>query len=192
MYEDTNIIVPPEEIWDFFIENKKKLSDTMMLVAENNELGTDIYMTETDGTLTLVIDSVNVNTEEFPIKKRDDAVVVTSNVYELYLTDKILTVMSEEDEDAREYAISEQEDNLTMLTTDYLENILGSDPVIFMDNFSDIIEDCKEHFLEYMHRKHKLNIYRPMILEDEKGETFFEEYPYDCMVFEDKNNPIYK
>ena len=31
-----------------------------------------------------------------------------------------------------------------------------------------------------------------MILEDENGEEFFEEYPYDCMEFDDPDNPVYE
>ena len=53
----------------------------------------------------------------------------------------------------------------------------------------EVIEDCKEHFLEYMYRKFGLSIHRPMVLEDEEGEEFFEEYPYECMEFEDA--PLY-
>jgi hypothetical protein len=43
-----------------------------------------------------------------------------------------------------------------------------------------------------MARKWGLMIRRPMFLEDEAGEEFFEEFPYDCIEFEDEDNPIYK
>ena len=52
----------------------------------------------------------------------------------------------------------------------------------------DVIEDCKEHFLEYMYRKHHLDIYRPMELEDDDG-VFFKEYPYEYIEFSDA--PLY-
>lgn len=27
---------------------------------------------------------------------------------------------------------------------------------------------------------------------NEDGDDFFEEYPYECMVFEDEDNPVYQ
>ena len=61
-----------------------------------------------------------------------------------------------------------------------------------MVEHSEVYDDLKEHFLEYMARKWGLVIHRPMFLEDENGEEFYEDYPYDCIEFEDEDNPIYK
>ena len=51
-----------------------------------------------------------------------------------------------------------------------------------------MVEDVKEHLLEYFYRKHGLSVYRPMELEDDEG-VFIEDYPYECMEFDP--NPMY-
>ena len=33
--------------------------------------------------------------------------------------------------------------------------------------------------------EHGISVFRPMMLEDEDGEEFYDEYPYDLLTFED-------
>ena len=96
------------------------------------------------------------------------------------------------DEEEREWEIEKSEDALDEAVEYFISSILDDEHSVFGDVpiSQEVIEDCKEHFLEYLYRKHGFNIRRPMVLEDENGEDFFEEYPYPCLVFEDKN-PIY-
>ena len=41
--------VPPEKLWDFFAENRQKLSDNYMLIAEESESLVEVYLTEERG-----------------------------------------------------------------------------------------------------------------------------------------------
>ena len=105
----------------------------------------------------------------------DETVVETWQDVEDYIDAYIL----EEDRE-REDEIEERELELTEATEVFV-NAVADDLQID----SEVIEECKEHFLEYLYRKFGLTIRRPMVLEDEEGEDFFEEYPYECMIFED-------
>ena len=71
---------------------------------------------------------------------------------------------------------------------------MGSFRYLLPDTDEDIIataaDDIKEHVLEYIARKHRLPIYRPMYLEGEDGKDFYSEYPYEEMIFD--YNPIYE
>ena len=96
---------------------------------------------------------------------------------------------SEEEYDDEQMLIDEREEEIDAAVRD-LVNIVS---VTGCYNLTDeAVDDLKDHFLEYMHRKLGISIYRPMYLEDaDTGEDYFTEYPYDDMVFED-DNPIYK
>ena len=97
------------------------------------------------------------------------------------------------DDEEIEWEIERSEGALDEAVEYFISSILDDEHSVFGDVPIPeyVIKDCKEHFLEYLYRKHKFNIRRPMVLEDESGEDFYEEYPYPCLVFEDESNPIY-
>ena len=127
-----------------------------------------------------------------------DAEKTCSKIYDEYLTDKVVDILTEIAEDEEESlleqqdAIEEREMELDIAVSEFISAVLGGDAYLDSEDYDDIIEDCKDHFLEYLARKHGLDIFRPMVLEDEDGEDFYEEYPYDCMEFDDEDNPIYQ
>lgn len=88
--------------------------------------------------------------------------------------------------------ISERESELDCAVWELLETVLQG---VYCDDccedFDDMLDDLKEHFLEYMARKHDLPVYRPMILEYDDGTEELSEYPYEEMEFDDPDNPIY-
>ena len=85
-----------------------------------------------------------------------------------------------------------REEELDSLIWDFVMGVFGGDTYTDFDCTGEVLDDLKDHFLEYMYRKHGFDIYRPMVLEDEDGTEFFEEYPYEHMVFDDEDNPMYK
>ena len=42
----------------------------------------------------------------------------------------------------------------------------------------------KDHVCEWLYQECRLSVNRPMFLEDENGDEFYEEFPYDCMEFD--------
>lgn len=111
-------------------------------------------------------------------------------IYELpvYCWEDVETLIGEyfgdEEKEEQQWEIERSEEIFDEAVEYFISSIV-EDEVINPE----VIQDCKDHFLEYMYRKFGLTIRRPMILEDEDGEDFFEEYPYECMVFEDA--PLY-
>lgn len=184
----TDIILKPEEIWDYFSENKELLVDTMELIATNDEYDVSIYLTNEDGYPNLIIESSNFDSDEFVMCDEKECASTAQLVYELYLTEQIISVVAEADDYALrlnfEDAVAEREDDLSCFVRRFLEDVLGDDPLFYTDMIEDVVEDCKEHFLEYLYRKHQISTYRPMELEDDDG-VFEEEYPYEYLIFDD-------
>lgn len=179
-------IYSPSEVWD------KTFSPT--IIAKDVHTGITIYAVPEDcafKSLTIyILCDGNVICEE-EVLSADECEARLTEIYELYLTSNSY----DNDTSLEQESINEREEELDQATIDFLSVAISSDDFnnYDADTFGEIIEDCKEHFLEYLARKHSINVYRPMFLEDtETGEDYFSEIPYEDMVFEDEDNPIYK
>lgn len=158
-----------------------------------------IYLTEEDrGNAMLPSIVVYLNGselyEECAVNENDCTQTVRKVFYEYLTEERLVNKILEADAEDHEEEIDNREDELDTAVFDFISEVMGEpvDITLGKTKAEEIYEDFKEHALEYLARKWKLNIYRPMILEDENGEEFFEEYPYDVLEFEDMNNPIYR
>ena len=205
------VIVQPWDVWDVFFKNLPELRSHLKRIAENTEYGVVIYVTEEDNLpdIQVYVDDDLLYSEA--CVSRDDCAKTVRKIYEDYLTSSVVDKLIESykqdeepqeemtDDDYEEYAhdelegeIEEREDEIDLAISDLLETVCDSDIRTFCDNAEEIMEDCKEHFLEYLYLKWGFEIRRPMFLEDEHGVEFYEEFPYDCIEFEDADDPIYK
>ncbi len=196
-----HIIIEPYKLWEYIKQQDKngQLDTTMYEIASNEEYGIAVYISKDEkGRYCIVVEADESEIFNECVYSADDAQRTCDRVYENYLTDKVINIISsmEDDNDVlgmeAEDEMELREDDLTEFTMNFIMDVLGGDAYFDGNDLDEIVEDCKEHFLEYLARKHGLAIYRPMILEDEDGEDFFEEYPYECMEFDDEDNPIYQ
>lgn len=193
------IITEPHNLWDFLQEEDKKgslESGVMYEIARNEEYGTTAYVSKDNkGRYCIVVEADDTEVYFGFISDKDDAEDTCKKVYDDYLTERVIEILTDFEEEsaiAQADEIELREEELTEIVMSFIMDVLGGDTYFDGAGLDAIVDDCKEHFLEYMARKHGLEIYRPMILEDENGEDFFEEYPYGCIEFDDKDNPIYQ
>lgn len=193
------IILQPDEVWDYFVEHEEECDECMFEIASCSEYGTAVYLSRSSkgvGCITVEADDQEVYNEE--IIDAEDTKKTVQKVYDDYLTDKVIEILSdfEPQEDdtlqSQEDEIDMREEELDNLIWDFVMGVFGGDTYTDFDCTGEVLDDLKDHFLEYMYRKHEFDIYRPMVLEDEDGTEFFEEYPYEHMVFDDEDNPMYK
>lgn len=186
--QSTETIVKPENIWKHFEEHKSKLREIMEPVAINDEYDVIIYLTNENELPCLIAESSNFKNQEHRIKDEKSCTETARMVYNLYLTEQIIMVImnEEEDEDTEpdvEDEIFEREADLDSFVERFIEDAFEGDPILYSNKLQSVVEDCKEHFLEYLYRKHGLSAYRPMELEDDDG-VFIENYPYECMEYD--------
>ena len=193
----------PTEIWDIFQCDKEKLRNTMKEIAENPDFDVTIFLTETDrGTQmfpNIVVYMEGDQLYEEAAVNEGDCIQTVRKIYFEYLTeDRIINnVIASSDKNADDTDhdiqddIDKREDELDDAVFNFLTNILDCPLECITEEADEIYEDFKEHALEYLARKWDLKIFRPMILEDENGEEFLEEYPYDVMEYDDPDNPLY-
>lgn len=198
------IIIPAEDVWKTAQSEWAQLRTHLKKIAENPEFGVVIYLT-VDSELAQIV--VYIDDNEFYSEQcvsELDCKTTARKIYDEYLGEKVLNKFLGEEEDDEELddeeytryeeesEIDEREAEIYEAVVSFLSTILETDIDSFVDDADLIYEDCAEHFLEYLSRKWGFEIRRPMYLEDENGEEFYEEYPYECMEFEDEDNPIYK
>lgn len=194
-----HIIVQSSEVWGLFQREREVLATHQMKIGENPEFGAEVFLEESGGKPNIVayLDDEEVYSEL--CVSESDCKTTVQKFYDEYLTEKVLNRYFGEEEEydythfEEQSEIDDREAELDMAVEDFLGVVLEDfslDDVV--DVSDEICEDIKEHFLEYLARKWCLHIRRPMYLEDEDGEEFFEEYPYECMEFDDEDNPIYK
>ena len=197
-----NIIIEADDVWSYFQQHKKELEKVSHIIAKNEEYGVEITLTCERNLPYFVVEADGYQYEEESATSKQDCTITVEELYERYLTDNFLTELErmdivEEDPDIptlldQDDMISERELELDDAVSMFMDTVLDYAD-IDIENIDDVYDDIKEHMLEYISRKHGVRIRRPMILEDvDSGEDFYTEYPYECMEFEDKDNPIYK
>jgi hypothetical protein len=193
------IILQPDEVWDYFVEHEEECDECMFEIASCSEYGTAVYLSRSSkgiGCITVEADDQEVYNEE--VIDAEDTKKTVQKVYDDYLTDKVIEILSDfepQEDDTlqdQEDEIAMREEELDNLIWDFVMGVFGGETYADFDCTGEVLDDLKDHFLEYMYRKHGFDIYRPMVLEDEDGTEFFEEYPYEHMVFDDEDNPMYK
>lgn len=202
------IRVPYDKTWGFFSENRQKLHNKMLLLVSNVEIEggttTSIYMSEEDGFPQFVVfvdDEPVCMTEVCNAKQcvQEAKGLYDQYIYDLYndddpndILDQFGASAAESDEEIEnERSICYSEDALDQAFGVLLETIAEQDYYQRPDA-DKISDDIKELVCEYLYRKYGISVYRPMYLEDEDGKEFFVEHPYEHMVFDDPQNPLYK
>lgn len=189
------ITVNASDVWNYFQKHKEELEGTEHIIAENEEYGVEISLSAEHGLPCFIVTADGYQYAEERAVSASDCKETVEMLYEDYLTESFVDgELCEESRIDQEDEIAEREleldDAFTMLLDTLIEDDLG---LLFGAEADEILEDIKDHTLEYLYRKHGISVRRPMVLEDEgNGEDFFEEYPYDSMVFEDDDNPLYK
>lgn len=195
----TNINMPPPDVWEYFQCVKDDLKSHMHQIADNYEYGVEIFLSEDSGfpNIVVVVDDEQVYDET--VINAHDCQITVEEIYDKYLTSKAIDYLSNDGEMDEESAffnvddiIYERECDLDGAVFNFVKTVVQSDYINYIPDIDDVIDDLKEHFLEYMFRKHGLRIYRPMILEYEDGEEALVKYPYEDMEFEDPDNPLYE
>ena len=200
-----NIIIKPSETKEYFFNHANTLVKESHKIAYDKDTGIEVYLTSENDFPLLSVVSDDSTIYEMEVSEMAALPKIVEVIYDKYLTSKVFGVISGEDEepDAEEgdydfdEIIDERELKLDIAIEEFFYAVLEISDLDLTDkSICEAIDDCKEHFLEYMARKHNFEIYRPMFIEydNEDGTTTeeYEEYPYGCLEFEDEDNPIYR
>lgn len=186
------IHVKPEEVWNFYQRNAEQLAEQMVSIAENEDTGMNVYLTEDSDTPQLVVTDNNdkVVHEEYLVSQRD-AEHSAKKIYEKYVVP--VDASSDEDDDEEitrsdmEDAIYEREDEILMAFEDFLEVLMEESRDILYDGYHDKqFDDLLNKVVRLIATESPVRVRRPMFLTDEAtGLEVYAEYPYEEYDFDD-------
>lgn len=193
----TQIHLAPCDVWEYFEDNFESLCCEQEVIAQNDDV--DIFICigaeEDNHTLNVVVWVGDDIDDDITIDNELDAKTNIEDLYRMYFSpdDDVY-----DDEDSGEYVLTpkdvaiERDKEINDALEDFLRVIAPTETTkIMTEPGTKVFKDIKEHFLEYLYRKHKLNIFRPMLMDYGDGHPEYEEYPYESMEFDDETNPIY-
>lgn len=183
-----DIALEPAKVWDYYQRNAGKLQSSMHEIASNDDFGVKIYITASSyGDAQVIVEMDDDREEITTVSSAEECERVCKSVYADYLTSAVVSsaVQAEDDDRANEeeFLIEAREQELDGATYDFLMVALDGE---YQEDMDAIIETAKERFLEFIAREMKLPVFRPMHLEDEDGEEFFSEYPYENIIYDDE------
>ena len=197
------ITVDASLVWRYYVENSIILASKMLVIARNDEYGVKIYITTDSEYRPIILVTADDSTVYEENVTKNDCERTVSKIYDSYLTNKAIENLdpsiNADDDDGEEYdeetdieeIIEHREDELDMAISDMFCVIFGDDPIL--DTIEDkVLEDVKEHILNYLYLRHGLEIYRPMYVDYGNGEEEFEEYPYEHLDIENSYSVVYK
>lgn len=187
-----NVIVKPGEVWNYFVKNRKVLESEEHIVAENEDFGVVVVITNLGDLPQIIVRSDDFEMYSTVLLSPEDAARTVEDTYNSYLTEAIFSKIQEpKEEEDEDYGVSVQEDEIDDCIVNLLSVVSAYD-LQKTDNFAEICEDLKEHILEYLYLKHGVKIYRPMFIKFDDGSVEYCSYPYDKLNLDNADNPIYK
>lgn len=194
-----NVLIFPDEIWDYFRSHEAELAVSEHMVAECPDYGVKVFVTAMEGDFQIVVEADDEEIYRETVASKDACEETVSEIYDAYLTGEAFENLGgiyidspeENEKETQAEMIEERELELQDAMYNFCKVAMDTTSMSALTDMQ--IEDMVDHVLEYMYRKWDLEIYRPMFIEDsDTKEKFFEEYPYGHLEFDDENNPIYK
>lgn len=163
------------QVWSWY----QTTDEPILSIGSAPDFGVEVYAFRGDSGLEICAEADGELIYDEEVYDEDSCLAAVNDVVDTYLSSSAFDALApygEDDDELNREMIDDRESELDDAVSDFLSIVL--DGCILHDIF-DICEDFKEHAIEYIYKKYELPIYRPMILEDEDGNEFFEEYPYD-------------
>ncbi len=195
------IYYEPAELWDLYNKNKDELVTKTRVIAENPDFDVMVFLTsEQRGKFILPNILVWEDCAEIYNEcavGEDDLISTAESIYAKYLDDDAILKrhFGEDDADAdedkeeneQELEIDRRESELYDAAEDFLYTVTGGqlEKIAGFSETDKIIGDLINRTCEWLSMEHGISVFRPMMLEDEDGEEFYDEYPYDLLTFED-------
>lgn len=189
--------VEPHDVWEFFLSNEERLSNELVVIAEDESRDIEVCMTE-DGSfpMFIVLDGSEVQDKCWGLNKESTENAL-KEIYDKISTDEDVSNEYVEPNDEVEIfrgdyedKIYEREDELYLAAADFLSVVLCSEDFYCKSAHNhldddglkneEFINEFVDYVCEYLRKDHGISVYRPTIIEFDGSEVVsFEDYPYD-------------
>ena len=177
-----NILLAPEKIWAWAQEpdTKIRLKSEMVLIAESECTGYEIYVSIDSKLVTLYVYDDDKMEYSEAVVSAEDCKSTANRLFSKYL---MLNETKHEGTllDADMYdEIDMREDELMFAFLDFLSVACDCDMIAAFDaGYAEDVRDAFEDILARLAHEHGFLVYRPtFITDDETGDEMYIEYPY--------------
>lgn len=182
-----NIIVPPEELVEYFLDNYMFLRDNLALIAKSDDGSAEIYLTEHREKPVFQVELDGKEVHGRVVMTAQEAEEEYRKIIYIYLSDEDDYVQDDEVlvEDYEDPGFEEpkfnevQVDRLTDISCaidDLVTVLIEGDPEKHGIQHCDLME-LAENVAKFLHDKWGFSVWMPMVMES-GGELFIEEFPY--------------
>lgn len=161
-------IIAVDEIRKFYNENKTALMDEYRLVADEEDAGVEVYITQEDGVPYFVVEVDGNNEYEAKASSESEIETVYAQLLNLYVTEDNADEVFDEDDIDRIQEIHDA-------TIEYLSVLLECEPDECFDD--DCIEEIASAFEEFLYDAYGFSIRHPTV----DGDTVI-QYPFSGEV----------
>lgn len=197
------IYVPANKLWDFYVQNKKRCKEEMVLIAENTETGYAIYVTEDDGSpmLSVCKDDEKPEIEEWVLDTADCEATAKKLLTRYLIPFTVIeggalagdAPSSWQDAEDEMY---EREDALDFAIQDFLAVVLQKEDghEVAAEYGEGFMQEVLHHILEYLTDEHGIKVFRPMLFTEDDGSEVYTDFPYEEYTFSsnrsEKRDPL--
>lgn len=176
------IYLQPQEIWEHYEQHRAEIDEKPEAVAEDAELGITIFMVGNISFLTLVVIDADLEiVEEIDVDNGVDCCVSADELYRAYIDGDDFQLPDDDrcslTDEIRADDIDDRESELDSIIEDLLYGICPDE----LDELYPEMNNIKDHICEWLYKEYKVDIYRPMYLEDEDGNEVYKDFPYGDM-----------
>lgn len=175
-----NIIVKPEDLSDFFDSHLAEMADTTLLIAEDKDENTEIYLT-CDDTYAfyphIVIEIGGEVDDEETFYNNDDAV--------MFYEDSIETYLSGEEEGELDELDLMRINDVDSRFRSYLTELLECDPEDESLTDEDL-NDLQDKVFRALFEDYGIEVKYPMVLMTQNNSTIVVQHPYSEQDYADE------
>lgn len=178
-----NILLAPEDIWAWAQdpESKIRMKSEMILVAESECTGYEIYVSIDSRLVTIYVYEGERLEYNEAVVSAEDCKSTAKRLYAKYLMPSENKREEQVDDLDLYEEICEREDELMLSFLDFLSVVCDCDMVAAFDaGYAEDVREALEDILARLAQEHGFLVYRPTFITDEEtGDEMYTEYPYE-------------
>lgn len=174
-----SIAIRPEELCSYFVTNQESLKGSSNILAENDEYGTEIYISSAPNgrpVMSVLVDGMEIEELELSMAELEDTAKL---LYKEYLSEDFLKGFIDSGDE--ELEIEERESDLETAVADCLITFVPNHRDF--EDFDNTVSHIVDKICEILFTDCGISVYRPMVLEDEDGNEEYLEFPYPELDF---------
>lgn len=165
------IQIDPHKVWDFYKSNRGSLAFDTREILTDDTGNISVHITDEDDELEIYVMVNGIVSYTRSAQDEESCVDVVEDIIDRFFP--------EEDDDIYNKRVEGNEVSLDSLLYDFLDEIIAD--MAEVEDIDELCDEVKDLVCEHLAYNRGITVRRPMILEDENGEDFYTNHPYEYL-----------